>query len=89
MKYSVEYTEVAYKCLNKMDSYTRKFLLSWVFKNLQGCSDPRQYGKPLVANHVGRWRYRIGDYRLLAEIDDAKIVILAVAIGHRRDIYSK
>lgn len=89
MNYSVEYTEDAYKKLKKMDKYTRTFILSWISKNLQGCDNPRQHGKPLAVNRVGQWRYRIGDYRLLAEIGDEKIVILVIAVGHRRDIYNK
>ncbi len=89
MSYSVLYTEGAYKSLKKLDKYTRTFILSWISKNLQGCDNPRQHGKPLAENRVGQWRYRIGDYRLLAEIDDGKIVILVVAGGHRRDIYNK
>jgi len=89
MSYSVVYTEGTYKSLKKLDKYTLTFILSWISKNLEGCTDPRQHGKPLMANRVGQWRYRIGDYRLLAEIDDDKIVILVVAVGHRRDIYGK
>jgi mRNA interferase RelE/StbE len=89
MNYTVWYTVDSIKRLKKMDKYTRTFILSWISKNLVGCSDPRQHGKPLSANRVGQWRYRIGDYRLLAEIDDGKITILIVAVGHRRDIYEK
>jgi len=87
MKFKVEYTGDTVKYLQKMDQYTRKFILAWIEKNLVGCSNPRQHGKPLVANRFGQWRYRIGDYRLLAEIDDEKIVILIIAVGHRKDIY--
>lgn len=62
-------------------------LLGWVRKNLQGCTDPRRFGKALTANRSGQWRYRIGDYRLIAEIEDEKVLILIVKIGHRRDVY--
>jgi len=89
MSYTVLYTKETYKQLKKLDKYTSRFVLAWILKNLDGCSDPRQHGKPLKANHSGLWRYRIGDYRLLAEIDDDKIVIMMIAIGHRRDIYEK
>ena len=89
MSYSVLYTEDCYKSLKKLDKYTRRFLLSWIAKNLVCCDDPRRHGKQLSANRAGQWRYRVGDYRLLAEIDDDKITILMIAIGHRRDIYDK
>ena len=62
-------------------------ILGWIRKNLEGCKDPRQHGKGLTANKTGEWRYRIGDYRVLAEINDGKIIILGLNIGHRRDIY--
>ena len=56
-------------------------------KNLEGCDDPRIHGKPLVANRKGQWRYRIGDYRLLAEIDDNELIILAIDFANRSKIY--
>ena len=87
MKYHVELTIEAKKKLKKMDKYTASFILGWVRKHLEGCSDPRQHGKSLTANHLGEWRYRVGDYRLLADIQDDKILILILAIGHRRDVY--
>jgi mRNA interferase RelE/StbE len=87
MKFEVEYTSDTVKGLQKMDQCTRKFILAWIEKNLVGCTNPRQHGKPFVANRFGQWRYCIGDYRLLAEIDDEKIVILIIAVGHRKDIY--
>ncbi len=62
-------------------------ILAWIRKNLEGCDDPRRFGKPLVANHAGKWRYRVGDYRIMAEISDETITIFVVNIGHRKDIY--
>lgn len=70
-----------------MDKYTQKLIYAWIDKNLQGCENPRLHGKGLTANKVGQWRYRIGDYRLIAEIEDKEITILIVNIGHRREIY--
>lgn len=85
--YQVEYTDKAIKELKKLDKHTRALILAWIEKNLVGCSDPRQHGKGLVANRSGQWRYRVGDYRILADIQDDKIVILILGVGHRRDIY--
>ena len=70
-----------------MDKHTQKLIYAWIDKNLQGCENPRLYGKGLTANKVGQWRYRIGDYRLIAEIEDKEITILIVNIGHRSEIY--
>lgn len=85
--YRVLFTDAAKKKLKKLDKNTAKLILAWIRKNLEGCSDPRAYGKALRADRQGQWRYRIGDYRLLAEIEDDKIIILIINIGHRRDIY--
>lgn len=88
MKYKVEITEKALKQLKKMDRHTASLILGWIRKNLEGCENPRQHGKGLTADKSGQWRYRVGDYRLLAEIEDDRIVILILSVGHRRDVYN-
>lgn len=87
MKFHIEFTESARKDLKKLDKFTQKIILIWMQKNLDGCENPRIFGKPLVANRTGQWRYRIGDYRIIAKIEDNKLVILVITIGHRRDVY--
>ncbi len=87
--YRVHYTKKAEKILSKLDSFDRKLILSWIGKNLEGCANPRAHGKSLVGNKSGEWRYRVGDYRIIAEIQDDRVVILVVALGHRRDVYEK
>ncbi len=89
MNYKVEFTDKALKALKKLDKHTAALLLGWVRKNLENCENPRIYGKGLTADRSGEWRYRIGDYRMIAKIDDGKIVVLVLNIGHRRDIYEK
>ena len=86
-KYTVEFTKEALRQLKKLDQYTAMMIVAWVRKNLEGCENPRQHGKDLTANRSGQWRYRIGDYRLIAEIQDSRIVILILNVGHRRDVY--
>lgn len=87
MKYKVEYTAQAVKQLKKLDKNTAALIYGWIDKNLVDCANPRLHGKGLTANKSGQWRYRIGDYRLIAEIQDEKITILLLNIGHRREIY--
>ena len=87
MTYEVVYTLQAVKELKKLDKQTRTFILAWIEKNLVGCSDPRLHGKGLTANRSGQWRYRIGDYRVLAEIQEGKLIILVLSAGHRKNIY--
>ena len=87
MKYSVETTARFDKEFKKLDRYTQKMIKSWIIKNLVDCEDPRLHGKGLTANRSGQWRYRIGDYRLICDIEDDRLVILALSVGHRREVY--
>lgn len=87
MSYSVLFTQKAKKQLSKLDRNTAKLIASWLKKNLEGCVNPRIHGKALVANKAGQWRYRVGDYRILAEIRDEEVIILVLQIGHRGEIY--
>ena len=87
MMYEVITTARFEKEFKKLDRYTQRIIKSWVERNLVDCSNPRQHGKPLKANKSGQWRYCIGDYRLICEIYDDKLVILALSIGHRRNVY--
>lgn len=85
--YQVEFERGAQKALKKMDEHQSHLIMGWIQKNLVNCTDPRQHGKGLVANRSGEWRYRIGDYRLIADINDETVTILMLEIGHRKDIY--
>ncbi len=87
--YRVETTPRFDRDFKKPDRYTQKILKGWIVKNLIGTENPRRHGKALTGNLAGAWRYRIGDYRLLCHIDDGKLVILTLTVGHRRDIYER
>lgn len=87
MSYSVETTSRFDKEFKKLDKYTQRMIKAWIEKNLENCADPRQHGKGLTANRSGQWRYRIGDYRLICHIEDDRLVILALSVGHRKDVY--
>ena len=88
MSYHVETTARFDKEFKQLDKYTQQMIKSWIGKNLQNCENPRAHGKGLTANKSGQWRYRIGDYRLLCLIQDQELIILALTVGHRREIYS-
>lgn len=89
MTYSVETTTRFDREFRKLDRYTQRMLKSWIDKNLVGTDNPRRHGKGLTANRSGQWRYRIGDYRLICLIEDDKLVILALSVGHRREVYNE
>lgn len=87
MKFSVKSTKKFEKEFKKLDKYTQKLLKSWINKNLVGCEDPRLPGKALSGDKKGQCSYRIGDYRLLCFINDNELIILALMIGHQKEIY--
>lgn len=87
MKYTVVFSKEALKDLKKLDKHTAALIIGWVRKNLEGCENPRAHGKGLTAILSGKWRYRVGDYRLLADIQDDKVVIMMLRVGHRSEIY--
>jgi len=72
----------------KLDRYTQRMVKAWIEKHLVGCDDPRVHGKGLTANRSGQWLYRIGNYRMICLIEDEKLIILALSIGHRSSIYT-
>ena len=87
MQYKVIFAERAKKQLKKLDKHIAALIIGWLEKNIQNCENPRLHGKGLVENKSGKWRYRIGDYRVICEIQDKEIIVLVLEVGHRRDIY--
>lgn len=85
--YTLAYSKKAQKQLAKLDRGVQALILSWIEKNLLNCENPRQKGKGLTANRSGLWRYRVGDYRIISSIEDERLVILVVEVGHRKEIY--
>lgn len=75
------------KAFKKLDRSVQMMLKDWIQKNLMDCDDPRRSGKALAGNLKNIWRYRIGNYRLLCKIDDDKLIIFALNVGHRKEIY--
>lgn len=88
MSWQVRYSELALKQLSKLDKHIASLIIGWMDKNIDGCDDPRRHGKGLTANLSGTWRYRIGDYRVLCEIQDEKLIVLALEVEHRSTVYS-
>jgi mRNA interferase RelE/StbE len=85
--YTVIFSAAADKQLLKMDKSVAKRILDWTEKYLEGTTDPRTYGKGLTGDLRGFWRYRVGKYRLIADIRDDEIVIEIVSVGHRANVY--
>ena len=84
MIYKIVPTPKFAKSFKKLDPFVREQIKSYLNRVTD---NPRAKGKALVANRTGQWRYRIGAYRVIVNIQDNKLVILALEVGHRRDIY--
>lgn len=83
----MEYTKTVRKQFKKLDRSIAALLLSYIEDKLVDCENPRLYGKALRGDMNDKWRYRVGDYRILAKIEDDKVVILVLEVGNRKDIY--
>ena len=85
--YTLVYSKEALKDLKKLDNSVSRVIYAWLKKNIDGCSDPRIHGKGLTANRSGQWRYRVGNYRIICKIEDDKVIVLVLTIGHRSMVY--
>ncbi|MBN1649332.1 MAG: type II toxin-antitoxin system RelE/ParE family toxin [Spirochaetales bacterium] len=85
MAWTIEFAKSAAKQLKKTDKQTAVRILK--FMNEKVKKDPRSVGEALHANLADFWKYRIGDYRLICEIQDGKLVVLVLKLGHRREVY--
>ena len=87
MTYDVVYTEDARRSLKKMDAISSGTVISWIERNLAGSDDPRRNGKAPTGTFKGLWRYRIGDFRIFAKIEDKQLIILVLDVRNRRNAY--
>ena len=87
MAWTVEFLESAGHSLAKLGREDQRRILKFVRERLEGGENPRRFGKPMQGNHAGRWRYRVGDYRLICNIKDGKLLVLVLAVGHRSGVY--
>ena len=87
MGYDVVYSKEAIKSLKKIDKGQRILLYNWIEHNLINIENPRSNGKVLNGNLKDYWRYRVGEYRIIADIQDKNITIVIVNVGHRREVY--
>lgn len=70
-----------------MDKIQANLILTWIDKHLEGIENPRMMGKGLIGNKSGQWRYRIGDYRIVADINEDTIMIFILTISYRKTVY--
>jgi mRNA interferase RelE/StbE len=73
--------------LAKLDKSVSERIVDFLMTRVAGSENPRRLGTGLVGDLEGRWRYRVGDYRVICEIRDTELVVLAINVGHRKEIY--
>jgi mRNA interferase RelE/StbE len=84
--YNIVWTEKAAREYSKLDNSVKKQIDKYLEK-VKTSADPRSMGKALSANLTGLWRYRIGDYRIVVEIQDTELIVLIVSVKHRSIVY--
>lgn len=89
MGWTVRISDIAERQLRKLGRPVQERILDWLNDRIEGCKNPRHFGEPLKGGLAGFWRYRVGDYRIICDIQDRKIIVLVLSIGHRRDIYKR
>lgn len=87
MAWTIEYDRDAVKSLKKLDKSVVATIVDYL-DNVAALDDPRARGKGLTGHLAGLWRYRAGDYRVICDLHDGELVIVALEIGHRSKIYS-
>lgn len=87
MAWKIEYTKSALSELKKLDKQEAKHIVNFISDRIANLDNPRSTGKPLTGNLVDLWRYRVGNYRIITEIQDQIICILILRVGHRKDVY--
>ena len=88
MAYSVELSESADRELGKLDAQQAKRILRFLHERVAKLDDPRSVAEALHGSQLGEfWKYRVGDYRLICKIEDDRLVVLVLRVGHRKEIY--
>jgi mRNA interferase RelE/StbE len=83
----VEFHRAAARELRKLGADGERRVLRYLRERIAGSKDPRRFGHALIGDRKGLWRYRVGDYRIVAAIEDDRFVVLVLTAGHRREVY--
>jgi len=83
----VEITRAAEKQIKKLNRAGQESIIRFLRERVSTTTNPRQWGKPLHGDKGGLWRYRVGDYRLICAVEDERVTVLVLRIGHRKEVY--
>ena len=89
MTWKVEYLASAARSFKKIDPQQRRRIRAYLEERVVSLGPPPQLGKPLRGELTEFWRYRVGDYRVICQIQDDRLVVLVVRAAHRKDVYER
>jgi mRNA interferase RelE/StbE len=87
LAWTIEITRTAEKQITKLHRDAQQAIVRFLRERLAGTENPRQWGRPLQGEKRGLWRYRVGDYRLICDIQEKRITVMVLQVGHRKDVY--
>jgi len=87
LAWTIEITRTAEKQITKLHRDAQQAIVRFLRERLAVTANPRQWGRPLQGEKLGLWRYRVGDYRLICDIQDERITVMVLQVGHRKDVY--
>ena len=87
MTWTVEFDDAAAKELRKLDKQAQRDILRYFRERIATNEHPRRFGKPLSRELAGLWRYRLHNYRMICNIEDNRLIVLVLRVGHRKDVY--
>lgn len=87
MAWTIKFTKTAEKQLQKIDKKWQNIILNYLENEISPLQNPKIRGKELLGDKGGIWRFRVGDYRILCDIQNTICIILVITIGHRKEVY--
>ncbi|WP_373092763.1 type II toxin-antitoxin system RelE/ParE family toxin [Zhongshania sp.] len=87
MTWEIEFDDEGAKELRKLDRKAQQEILRYIRERIATNEDPRRFGKPLSRDMTGLWRYRVHNYLIICQIEDGRLVVLVLRVGHRKNVY--
>ena len=88
MGWKIEFSKAADRDLDKLDRAIARRILTFLHSRVASLDNPRLIGEALTGSELGHlWKYRVGDYRIIADLEDEVLRVLVVKVGHRREVY--
>jgi mRNA interferase RelE/StbE len=89
LAWTIDYADTAKTQLRKLDKQTARHILDYMDERVANLENPRSAGKALTGPLGGLWRYRVGDCRVICDLQDGALRVLVVQLGNRREVYRK